>query len=74
MIAQELAFRIAQRFGHVPTSEQTAAINEVAAFLCDRSPLTVMVLRGAAGTGKTTLAAAIVKALRGWMPGNMRRR
>jgi len=63
MIAQELSFRIAQRFGHVPTSEQTAAINEVAAFLCDRSPLTAMVLRGAAGTGKTTLAAAIVKAL-----------
>ena len=63
MIAQELAFRIAQRFGHVPTSEQTTAINEVAAFLCDRAPLTAMVLRGAAGTGKTTLAAAIVKAL-----------
>ena len=63
MIAQELAFRIAQRFGHVPTSEQTTAINEVAAFLCDRAPLTAMVLRGTAGTGKTTLAAAIVKAL-----------
>ena len=63
MIAQELAFRIAQRFGHVPTSEQTTAINEVAAFLCDHAPLTAMVLRGAAGTGKTTLAAAIVKAL-----------
>jgi len=37
----------------------------VAAFLCDRTPLTAMVLRGAAGTGKTTLAAAIVRALLG---------
>ena len=63
MIAHELAFRIEQCFVHTPTSEQTAAINEVAAFLCDRSPLTAMVLRGAAGTGKTTLAAAIVRAL-----------
>ena len=65
MIAQELAFRMEQCFGHVPTSEQAAAISKVAAFLCDRTPLSVMVLRGAAGTGKTTLAAAIVRALLG---------
>ena len=65
MIAQELAFRMEQCFGHVPTSEQAAAIGKVAAFLCDRTPLTAMVLRGAAGTGKTTLAAAIVRALLG---------
>ncbi len=65
MIAQELAFRMEQCFGHVPTSEQAAAISKVAAFLCDRTPLTAMVLRGAAGTGKTTLAAAIVRALLG---------
>ena len=65
MIAQELAFRMEQCFGHVPTSEQATAISKVAAFLCDRTPLTAMVLRGAAGTGKTTLAAAIVRALLG---------
>lgn len=65
MIAQELAFRMEQCFGHVPTSDQATAISKVAAFLCDRTPLTAMVLRGAAGTGKTTLAAAIVRALLG---------
>ncbi len=32
-------------------------------FLYDRFPQTVMVLRGSAGTGKTTLAGAIVRAL-----------
>ncbi|MCR4808500.1 MAG: AAA family ATPase, partial [Prevotella sp.] len=47
----------------MPTDEQALAINEAVAFLLDRRPLTAMVLRGAAGTGKTTLAAAIVKAL-----------
>ena len=63
MIAQELTYRIRQCFGHEPTDEQEAAISEMAAFLCDRAPLTAMILRGAAGTGKTTLAAAIVRAL-----------
>ena len=32
-------------------------------FLTDRDPMTVMILRGSAGTGKTTLAGAIVRAL-----------
>ena len=63
MLAQELTFRIRQCFVHTPTDEQAAAISEVAAFLCDRTPLSAMVLRGAAGTGKTTLAGAIVRAL-----------
>ena len=65
MLAQELAFHIRQRFGHEPTSDQEDAIGRVASFLCDRTPMTAMVLRGAAGTGKTTLAAAIVRALLG---------
>ena len=63
MITDELSFRIRQCFGHEPTAEQAQAIGVFARFMADCSAQPVMVLRGSAGTGKTTLAAAIVKAL-----------
>ena len=65
MISDELAFQIQSHFGHVPTAEQQQAVSMFARFLTDRQEQAVMVLRGSAGTGKTTLAAAIVKALQG---------
>ena len=39
-------------------------MNVFATFMADRGMMPVMVMRGSAGTGKTTLAAAIVRALR----------
>jgi len=63
MISDELQFRIRQHFGHTPTAEQEAAIAMFARFLTDREPRVCMVLRGSAGTGKTSLAAAMVRAL-----------
>ena len=54
--------RIEQAFPHSPTAEQHHAIGVFDTFLQDTSPMAGMVLRGSAGTGKTTLAAAIVKA------------
>ena len=63
MISDELAFRVKQSFGLTPTREQQQAIEVFATFLTDRQPRTVMILRGSAGTGKTTLAAAIVRTL-----------
>lgn len=48
---------------HSPTAEQSEAIAVFERFAADRDPATVMILRGAAGTGKTTLAAAIVRTL-----------
>ena len=63
MIADELSFRIRRHFGHVPTAEQDRAIGIFCQFLFDRLPHACMVLRGSAGTGKTTLAAAIVRAM-----------
>ncbi|MDE6002158.1 MAG: tRNA (adenosine(37)-N6)-threonylcarbamoyltransferase complex ATPase subunit type 1 TsaE, partial [Prevotella sp.] len=63
MIADELTYRIHGAFGHVPTAEQEQAIGVFARFMTDRHEMAVMVLRGSAGTGKTTLAAAIVQAL-----------
>lgn len=63
MIADELKLMIAEAFGHQPTSEQHTAISKFCDFLTDRTHETVMILRGSAGTGKTTLAGAIVKAM-----------
>ena len=63
MIGDELKYRILQTFGLVPTEEQEHALDVFSLFMTDRSEHVVMILRGAAGTGKTTLAGAIVKAL-----------
>lgn len=63
MIQDELIYQIEMRFGHVPTNEQRQALQVFAAFMTDRDEQAVMILRGSAGTGKTTLASAIVKAM-----------
>jgi ATP-dependent exoDNAse (exonuclease V) alpha subunit len=63
MIGEELKYRIRQLFGHVPTPEQEHTIGVFADFMTCRDSHTVMVLRGSAGTGKTTLAGAVVRAM-----------
>ena len=63
MLHDELRFRILQSLGHVPTADQQQAVSLFAQFMTDRSPQAVMLLRGSAGTGKTTVAGAIVSAL-----------
>lgn len=63
MITDELTYRIRTSMGLVPTDEQEHAIGEFCRFMTDRHDRTAMLLRGSAGTGKTTLAAAIVRAL-----------
>ena len=63
MIGEELKYRIRQSFGLVPTTEQEQAIQVFADFMTDAGSRVCMVLRGSAGTGKTTLAGAIVRGL-----------
>ena len=63
MIQDELKHRIIQALGLPPTSEQEQALNVFTQFMTDRSDQVVMILRGSAGTGKTTLAGAIVRAM-----------
>lgn len=63
MIADELKYRIRGAFGFEPTREQQEAIDVFTTFMADSRMMPVMVMRGSAGTGKTTLAAAIVRAL-----------
>lgn len=63
MITDELKYRILEALGMEPTAEQDIAINVFCRFLMERDEQSVMILRGSAGTGKTTLAAAFVRML-----------
>ena len=63
MIQDELKYRIIQVLGLSPTPEQGQALDVFTQFMTDRDDQVVMILRGSAGTGKTTLAGAIVKAM-----------
>ena len=63
MIEDELKYRILQTFGFPPTAEQEYALDVFSRFMTDRAEHVVMILRGSAGTGKTTLAGAMVRAL-----------
>ncbi len=63
MISDEFKFRIREALGMMPTTEQAHAIDMFSLFMADRDDHVVMVLRGSAGTGKTTLAGAFVRAM-----------
>ena len=62
MIDSELAFQIHRTMGMEPTAEQAQAIDTFAQFAADSDTHAVMVLTGAAGTGKTELAKQLALA------------
>jgi len=59
----DLKKQLSETLGFEPTREQTAAMEVFCQFLASPDEHSVMIMRGSAGTGKTTLAAAIVKTL-----------
>lgn len=61
MIADELTYMIADSLGFRPTDEQLAAMRTFAGFMTDRSDRVLMIMRGSAGTGKTSVAGAMVR-------------
>ena len=63
MVNEELKCRILQNFGFAPTADQLHAVEVFARFMTDRDERAVMILRGSAGTGKTSLAGAIVRTM-----------
>jgi exodeoxyribonuclease-5 len=63
MISDELGALIRGNFAHEPTNEQELAVCEWEEFLLNRNPNTLFLLKGYAGTGKTSLVAALVKTL-----------
>ena len=62
MISQELESLLRNHFPFHPTDEQQHAFTTFAQFLCEEQP-SVLILKGAAGTGKTEVAAAFVRTL-----------
>ena len=63
MTPSEFISLIKKDLNYQPTPEQEHVLTVFSQFLADRNPRSVMVLRGSAGTGKTTLAAAMVSTL-----------
>lgn len=64
MNIEELKYQILQQFGFPPTPEQAQALDVFVQFMTDSNPHAVMILRGSAGTGKTSLSGAVVRTLR----------
>lgn len=65
MINNHLECQIKENFSYRPTFEQEIAIKSVTNFLLSTRPEQVFVLKGYAGTGKTSLVGALVKTLYG---------
>jgi len=63
MINSYLVGEIEENFPHEPTPEQSLAVDALADFLLSPVNDTVFILRGYAGTGKTSLVAAVVKTM-----------
>lgn len=63
MINNYLAQQIKENFPYTPTFEQEKTINSLSGFLLNRSNDTAFILRGYAGTGKTSLIGALVKTM-----------
>jgi len=58
---QEFIDEVVREFSFTPTHDQLNALETFARFLADREQNCVMVMRGSAGTGKTSLAGAMVR-------------
>ena len=63
MINNYLERQIKENFPYCPTSEQDDVLKSIAAFLMSARTDGVFVLRGYAGTGKTSLVGALVRTL-----------
>lgn len=61
MIESHIIAGIKKKFPHDPTGDQEKALQSLAQFLNDRHADSVFLLRGYAGTGKSSLVAALVR-------------
>ena len=62
-ISEDLGALIRENFAHNPTKEQEKAISMLSDFLLSREHDAVFLLKGYAGTGKTSLLAALVRTM-----------
>lgn len=63
MIANFFSEQIRKHFPYTPTDEQEQALEQLGDFLFDRNKESLFVLKGYAGTGKSSLVGAMVKTL-----------
>ena len=63
MINNYLEQQIKENFHYQPTFEQELAVKSLATFLLSKQNDTIFLLRGFAGTGKTSLVGALVKTM-----------
>ena len=63
MINNFLCTQISQNFPHKPTDDQRLAMQTIADFLLSPETDSLLLLKGYAGTGKTSLVGALVKTL-----------
>jgi len=61
MIKNHIRSEILNHIGKTPTSGQTELAGKLSEFITDPDPDSVFMLKGYAGTGKTTILAALVK-------------
>lgn len=64
MLQDELIYQIRQSFGFEPTLDQSHALVTFTSFITDRDDRSVMIMRGSAGTGKTSLSGAVVRTMK----------
>lgn len=64
MISENLGALIRENFAHIPTKEQEYVIDLWCRFLLNRNDDCIFLLKGYAGTGKTSLVGALVRTMK----------
>ena len=64
MISEDLGALIRGNFEHIPTKEQECVIDLWCRFLLNRNDDSIFLLKGYAGTGKTSLVGALVRTMK----------
>lgn len=62
-IFEEIRAKVLALFGFTPTRDQSEALDRLLTFMTDRNAQSVFILRGYAGTGKTSLISALIRYL-----------
>lgn len=63
MLQSHIQAVLSDNLGHTPTGDQEAAIESLASYVIENNNESIFILRGYAGTGKTSLINALVKTL-----------
>jgi exodeoxyribonuclease V len=66
MLKGHMISMIRENMGHQPTSGQEELIGKLAGFIMEDNEKKAFIVKGYAGTGKTTLVSAVVKTLEHW--------